>query len=159
VGQGGKGNEGVTAVVQQTGGGLGYVEQGYADNNHLPCGAVANKEGVFLKASPQSVSEAGAGAVSDMNGQILAANIWNRPGKEAYPIASFTYLIVYKDLNNLSSQGDAQALVEFLWWVTHDGQKYAAALDYAPLAPVVQKKIEQALKTISYKGQSLNVGR
>ena len=159
VGQGGKGNEGVTAVVQQTAGGLGYVEQGYADNNHLPYGLMANKDGKFLKASPESVSMAGAGAVSDMKGQILAANIWSQPGKGAYPIASFTYLIVYKDLNNLPGKNEAQALVDFLWWVTHDGQKFASELDYAPLAPAVQKKIEQALKTISYKGQGLNVGR
>lgn len=159
VGQGGKGNEGVTAVVQQTVGGLGYVEQGYADNNHLPYGAVANKENKFLKASPESVSLAGAGAVSGMKGEILAANIWNQPGAGAYPIASFTYLIVYKDLNNLASQGDAQALVEFLWWATHDGQAFAAQLDYAPLATAVQEKVEMALKAITYKGQKLNLGK
>ena len=159
VGQGGKGNEGVTAVVQQTAGGLGYVEQGYADNNHLPYGAVINKSGKFLKASPESVSLAGAGAVSGMKGQILAANIWNQPGDGAYPIASFTYLIVYKDLSNLPSQGDAQALVDFLWWATHDGQKFASELDYAPLAAPVQAKIEMALKALSYKGQALKIGR
>lgn len=154
-GQGGKGNEGVTAVVQQTAGGLGYVEQGYADNNHLSYGAVANKDGKFLKASPDSVSLAGAGAVSGMKGQILAANIWNQPGEKAYPIASFTYLIVYKDMNNLASKADAQALVDFLSWATHDGQKFATQLDYAPLAAAVQQKVEQALKEITYKGQPL----
>ncbi len=158
VGQGGKGNEGVTAVVQQTVGSVGYVEQGYADNNDLPYGMVENKGGEFVKASPETVSQAGAGAVSGMKGNILAANIWNQPGAQAYPISSFTYLIVYKDMNNLPSKQSAQTLVDFLWWATHDGQRYAAELDYAPLAPEVQAKVEQALKTITYKGQALDVG-
>jgi len=158
VGQGGKGNEGVTAVVQQTAGSIGYVEQGYADNNDLTYGSVENKDGKFVKASPETVSKAGAGAVSGISGQILAANIWDQPGAEAYPISSFTYLIVYKDMKNLRSKEAAQTLVDFLWWVTHDGQRYAAELDYAPLAPEVQAKVEQALKTITYKGQSLVVG-
>ena len=80
VGQGGKGNEGVTAVVQQTIGGIGYVEQGYADNNHLAYGYIQNENGKFIKASPHTVSMAGSGAVSQMSGAILAANIWSQPG-------------------------------------------------------------------------------
>jgi phosphate transport system substrate-binding protein len=157
VGQGGKGNEGVTAVVQQTVGAFGYVEQSYADHNKLPYGMVKNQDGNFVKAAPETVSLAGAGAVSKMEGQILAADIWNQPGQNAYPIASFTYLIVYKDLNNLPHKEAAQALVDFLWWATHDGQQYAAELDYAPLAPEVQAKVEQALEAVSYKGQSLRI--
>jgi phosphate transport system substrate-binding protein len=157
-GQGGKGNEGVTAVVQQTDGGLGYVEQSYADNNKLLYGAVKNKDGEFVKASPESVSQAGAGATAGMSGPILAADIWNQPGKEAYPIASFTYLIVYKDLKNIDNKETAQELVNFLWWATHDGQRYAAELGYAPLAPEVQAKVEAALQGITYKGESLKIG-
>lgn len=157
-GQGGKGNEGVTAVVQQTVGGVGYVEESYADNNRLPYGSVKNKDGNFVKASPDTVSLAGAGAASSMHGHVLAADIWNQPGEQAYPIASFTYLIVYKDLNNLPDKQAAQALADFLWWATHEGQRYAAELDYAPLAPEVQHSVEEALKTITYKGQSLNIG-
>jgi phosphate transport system substrate-binding protein len=158
LGQGGKGNEGVTAVVQQTSGGIGYVEQSYADNNQLTYGAVQNLDGNFVKASPATVSLAGAGAVSGMEGQILAANIWNQPGSEAYPIASFTYLIVYQDLNNLSDRQTAQELVNFLWWATHDGQQFASELDYAPLAPEVQVKVEEALRTITYNGEALEIG-
>jgi phosphate transport system substrate-binding protein len=157
-GQGGKGNEGVTAVVQQTAGGLGYVEQSYADNNHLLCGMVQNKDGKFVKASPESVSAAGAGPASKMKGQVLAANIWDQPGEKAYPIASFTYLIVYRDLRNLRDRQNAQELVSFLWWVVHDGQGHAAKLGYAPLATEVQKKVEEALKTVTYKGEALKVG-
>ena len=159
VGQGGKGNEGVTQVVQQTVGALGYVEQGYADHNNLPYGAIKNHDGMFVKASPESVSEAGAGAVSHMEGQMLAADIWNQPGDEAYAAASFTYLLVFKDLNNLPSKADAQALVDFLWWAIHDGQQFATELDYAPLAAPVQAKVEEALKTITYKGEALTIGK
>ncbi len=156
-GQGGKGNEGVTAVVQQTAGGFGYVEQSYADNNHLLYGTVQNKEGKFVKASPESVSAAGAGAVSSLRGHVLAADIWNQPGEAAYPIASFTYLVVYQDLKNLPDRAAAQELVNFLWWTTHDGQRYAAELGYAPLAEEVRAKVEQALKSISYLGEPLNI--
>lgn len=157
-GQGGKGNEGVTAVVQQTVGGLGYVEQSYADNNHLLYGTMKNKAGKFVKASPESVSKAGAGADFGKSGQILAADIWNQSGDDAYPIASFTYLIVYQDLNNLSGKAAAQDLVDFLWWATHDGQKFAPELGYAPLAPEVQAKVEEVLKVITYRGGALRVG-
>lgn len=159
VGQGGKGNEGVTQVVQQTVGGIGYVEEGYADANKLPHGAILNKDGNYVKASPQTVSNAGAGAASQLDGTILATNIWNQPGAESYPAAAFTYIIVYKDLKNLPSREHAQALVDFLWWATHDGQKYAEDLDYAPLAPAVREKVEAALETITYKGQKLTINK
>jgi phosphate transport system substrate-binding protein len=68
-------------------------------------------------------------------------------------------LIVYKDLNNLPNKESAQALVNFLWWATHDGQKFAPELGYAPLAPAVQKKVEKALETIAYKGEALTIER
>jgi phosphate transport system substrate-binding protein len=158
VGLGGKGNQGVTAKVQQTVGGIGYVEQGYADANHLSYGPIQNKDGKFVKASPRTVSAAGAGGATKMKGHMLPADVWNQSGEQAYPVASFTYLIVYKDLNNLSNKESAQALVNFLWWATHDGQKFADKLNYAPLAPAVQKKVEQALKTITYKGEPLKIG-
>jgi phosphate transport system substrate-binding protein len=158
LGQGGKGTAGVAQVIQQTKGAIGYVEQNYADKNNILYGNVQNKSGKFVKASPQTVSEAGEGAVGEMKGHVVHANIWNQPGDNTYPIASFTYLIVYKDLNNVKSKEQAQALADFLWWATHDGEKLAADLDYAPLSPAVQKKVEEALKAVTYKGQALNVG-
>jgi phosphate transport system substrate-binding protein len=155
VGQGGKGNPGVTAIVQQTPGAIGYVEQNFADKNGITYGSVQNKAGKFVKASSESVSAAGISAVTNFKGTLLAANIWNQPGDGAYPIASFTYLIVYKDLNNLKSKEQAQALTSFLWWATHDGQKYAQELDYAPLATSVQQPVEQALGTLSFAGAGI----
>ena len=157
VGQGGKGNEGVAQVVQQTRGAIGYLEQNYADKNNIAYGLVQNKAGKFVKASPQAVSAAGEGAVAHMDGHILSANIWNQDGADAYPIASFTYLIVYSDLQNIKTREQAQALVNFLWWATHDGEKLAPELDYAPLSEGVQKKVEAALKTITYQGQRVEV--
>src|SRR5262249_35263006 len=114
-----------------------------------------NPDGAFVKSSPESVSLAGAGAVSQMEGDVLKANLWNQPGKGAYPIASFTYLIAYKDLNNLKSKEQAQAVVDFFWWATHDGQQYCAKLNYAPLAPEVQTKVGAALSHFTYQGAAL----
>lgn len=158
VGQGGKGNEGVTQVVQQTRGGFGYVEDKYAKQNGQPTALVQNHAGRFVSSSPESVAAAGAGAAGQMSGQQLAADIWNQPGEEAYPIAAFTYLIVYQDLNNLPDKQAAQELAAFLWWATHEGQKFAVEMSYAPLAPAVQAKVEVVLKTLSYKGEALDVG-
>jgi phosphate transport system substrate-binding protein len=152
VGQGGKGNEGVAAVVQQTPGALGYIEVNYATANSIAFGTVKNPAGKFVKASPKTISAAGEGAASRLKGTILAADIWNLPGDEAYPISAFTYFIVYKDLSNLPDAGSAKALSEFLWWATHEGQKLAAEMDYAPLSPGVQKKVEEALRSLTFKG-------
>ncbi len=155
VGQGGKGSAGVAQVVQQTAGAIGYVEQNFANKNKIAFGLIKNKDSQFVKASPESVSTAGEGVAPELKGTILAANMWNQPGKASYPAASFTYVIVYKDLNNLKSKEQAQALVDFLWWATHDGQKFAADLDYAPLAESVKKKVEAALEQITYKGEAI----
>jgi phosphate transport system substrate-binding protein len=155
VGQGGKGNPGVAAVVQQTPGAIGYIELNYALQNKIAFGLVKNKSGKFVKASPETTSYAGEGAVASLKGTVLAADIWNQPGDQAYPIASFTYMIVYRDLNNLASEGDAQALVNFLHWVATDAQKDAGSLDYAPLSKGVQGAATNALNMLTYKGKKL----
>lgn len=157
LGQGGKSNSGVAQVVQTTNGAIGYLEQNFADKNNIAYGSVLNKAGKFVKASPKTVSMAGEGAVDEMKGTIVHANIWNQGGDDSYPIASFTYLIVYKDLDNVKTREQAQALVDFMWWATHDGEKLAPELDYAPLSEGVQKKVEAALKAVTYKGAALNL--
>jgi len=120
---------------------------------------VKNRAGKFVKCTPAGVSVAGAGAVDQMKGNILAANIWDQAGDDSYPIGSFTYLIVYKNLDSVAGKDRAQALVDFLWWATHDGQKIAAELNFAPLAKGVQAKVEAALKTITFEGKELPIGR
>lgn len=155
VGQGGKGNQGVSAVLQSTKGSLGYVEENYADENKITYGSVRNKAGKFVKATPESVAKAVASAAGSMKGSVLSANTLDQEGEEVYPVSSLTYLIVYKDLKSVKSREQAQELVNFLWWATHEGQKFAPKLNYAPLAPEVQKKVEAALSGITFKGQSV----
>jgi phosphate transport system substrate-binding protein len=154
-GQGGKGSEGVAAIVQGTPGAIGYVEMNYATQNKIPFASVTNAAGKAVKASAESVSAAGAAAATQMRTGALAVDIWNQESDEAYPIAAYTYVIVYKDLNNLGSAQKAQALVDFLSWATTDGQKMAAEMDYAPLAPGVQKLVAQEIAGLSHKGQPI----
>lgn len=159
-GQGGKGNEGVTQVVQQTKGAIGYVELAYAVQNKIPFALLKNKDGKFIKASPETVSAAGEGAVKQMD-KSLAVNIWNQAGENAYPISAFTYVIVYKDLSYLKSEAKAKALVGFLTWATSadGGQKLAPSLDYAPLSEGVQKKVAETLSTLEWSGRPVAAAR
>jgi phosphate transport system substrate-binding protein len=154
-GQGGAQNAGVAAVVQQTPGAIGYIEQAYADQNRIAYAAVKNKAGKFIKASPATVSAAGAGAVEMMKGHLIAADIWNQSGDDAYPISSFTYLIVYKDLNNIKTPQQAAVLVQFLKWAVTDGQQLSSELDYAPLADGVRTKVLDAIGTITHEGKTM----
>jgi phosphate transport system substrate-binding protein len=88
-----------------------------------------------------------------MKGCVLNANTLDQEGEGTYPVASMTYLIVYKDLKSVKSREQAQEVVNFLWWATHDGQKFAPKLNYAPLAPEVQKKVEEALSGVTFQGK------
>ena len=158
-GAGGKGNEGVTEVVQSVKGALGYIELNYAIENKIPFAAMKNKDGKFVKASLESVAAAGEGAVKQM-GESLAVNILNQPGERAYPISSFTYILVYKDLVNIKDEQKAKVLVEFLRWATHEpGGKIASELYYAPLSEGVQKKVDAALATLTFAGRPVAVAR
>lgn len=154
-GQGGKGNEGVAAVVQQTKGAIGYIEANFANANKITYGSVKNMAGKFVKASPDTISVAGAAAAAKFKGTVLAADIWNQPGDNAYPIAAFTYLIVYKDLNNLKTMEEAKATRDFFAWATTRGQSLASEMDYAPLAPDVQKKVADVISGITYQGKAI----
>src|SRR5687768_2786966 len=156
-GQGGKGNEGVAAIVQSTPGSLGYIELNYATQNKIPFASVKNQAGKFIKASPETVSAAGVDAVDQMKCTSLAVDIWDQKGENAYPISAFTYIIVFKDLSYVGSKAEAQALVDFLTWATSDGQQVAAAMDYAPLAEPVRQKVAAAIKSLTYSGSALRV--
>jgi phosphate transport system substrate-binding protein len=155
VGQGGKGNEGVTAVVQRTPGAVGYIELNYATANKIPFALVQNKSGKFVRASAETVSAAGEGALAKMD-KTLAVNIWNQAGNDAYPISSFTYIIVYKDLSTLKDANKAKAVVEFLKWATGpEAQKMAGPMDYAPLSDGVQKKVAAAIANLTFDGKAI----
>jgi phosphate transport system substrate-binding protein len=155
VGQGGKGNPGVTAVVKATAGAIGYVELNYATANSLTFGAVKNNAGKFVKASTASISEAAKAAATELKGPVMASNLWNRDGEATYPIAAFTYLIAYQDLSALESKAHAQALVDFFAWGVTEGQKTGQTMDYGPLAPDVQAKVLATLAGFTYKGETL----
>ena len=155
VGLGGKGNEGVAGQVKNTPGALGYVELAYAVKNKMPVASVKNAAGKFVEPTIASTTAAAAGAAKTMPDDFRVS-LTNAPGEEAYPIASFTWLLVYKDQPN---ELKGRAIAKFLWWMSHDGQRYADELLYAPLPQPVVKQIEAKIKQITYQGKPLMVAR
>jgi phosphate transport system substrate-binding protein len=146
VGLGGKGNEGVAGLVRQMPYSIGYVELIYAINSHMLYGRVQNREGQFIKADLSSVSAA-AVAMSALIPADFRTSITNPPGAGSYPICSFTWMLLP---TRLPDPAKGAALKAFLIWGLTDGQKYAQALSYAPLAkPVVDREL-QALKLLQY---------
>ena len=145
VGLGGKGNEGVTGLVKQTPNAIGYVELVYAVQNKLPVGAVKNRGGRFVDASLDSITAAAASAASNMPPDFRVS-ITDAAAAEAYPIASFTWLLVPARIKDAEK---GRALKEFLVWMLADGQKLAPSLQYAPLPEAVIGLERQALERIT----------
>jgi|SRR5579871_2325874 len=139
VGLGGKGNEGVTGLVKTTPGTIGYVELAYARQNKLEMASLKNADGHFIAPSIESTSAAAAGVEMPADFRV---SITNSKGKNAYPISSFTYLLIYKDQNDEKGK----AVIDFLKWAVHEGQELATPLDYAPLPKAVVAKVDAALK-------------
>jgi phosphate transport system substrate-binding protein len=140
IGLGGKGNEGVTALVQLTPGAIGYIELIYAINNKIPFAQLQNKAGSWVDASLEGVTAAAASSAGNMPDDFRVS-ITDAPGATAYPISSFTWLLVYQKQTNheIGTQ-----IKKFLSWALTEGQTYVAALKYAPLpAAVVQKETAQ----------------
>jgi len=152
VGQKGEKSDGVTQLLQQVKGGIGYIEENYASKNHLPVAQLQNKAGKFVLPSAEGVSAAASAAAAKMNGDLLTSDIWNQDGDQSYPISTFTYLIVYKDLGYVKDAAKAKALVDFLNWVTSDGQAKSAALDYAPVGDAVTAKVKAEIATLTFSG-------
>ena len=144
VGLGGKGNEGVSGLVQQTPGSLGYVELIYALQNKIAYGSVQNCEGEFVRATIQAVTAAAGSAVKNMP-KDFRVSITNAPGKGVYPISSFTWLLLYE---NPKDKAQSKVMVDFMKWALTDGQKFAGDLGYAPLPPEIVKLEMDALATI-----------
>jgi phosphate transport system substrate-binding protein len=139
-GVGQQGNEGVAGMVKQTSGAVGYVELIYALQNKMNYGSVQNAAGVYLKANLDSVTAAAASAAKNMPADFRVS-ITNAPGKNAYPIASFTWLLIPTRIEDAKKR---TALVSFLKWMLADGQKDCAALGYAPLPKeVVARELKQ----------------
>jgi len=155
VGLGGKGNEGVAGQVKNTPGAIGYVELAYAVQNKLPVGVVRNAAGKFVEPTIESTTAAAAAAAKNMPADFRVS-LTNPDGNDAYPIASFTWLLVYKEQPN---EMKGRAIVKFLWWMSHEGQKMAPDLLYAPLPAPVVKQIEARIKEINYQGKPLLAAR
>ena len=151
VGVGAKGNDGVMGQVKQTPNAIGYVELTFAKANTLPVAVIKNKGGEFVEASLETVKAAAAGLVAKMPDD-LRMQITDADGAGVYPIASYTYILVYKDQPDA---GKGKALVDFLWWALHDGEKFAADLHYAPLPADVVKKVEGKINSMTSGGKPL----
>jgi phosphate transport system substrate-binding protein len=151
VGIGGKGNEGVTGQVKNTPNTIGYVELAYAVQNKLPVALIKNKSGNFVEAAVDAVTAAAAGAIASTP-EDLRVSITDAPGPTAYPISSYTYILVYKEQPDATK---GKALVDFLWWGIHDGEKFAKDLQYAPLPDEIVKRAEQKINSITAAGRPL----
>ena len=144
VGLGGKGNEGVTGQIKNAPNSIGYVELIYAVSNNIAYGNVKNSSGNFVKADLASVSAAAAAAATSMPDDFRVS-ITDPPGKTAYPIASFTWLLIPTQSKDPAK---GKIIVDFLHWMLSDGEKMAAQLEYAPLPESVAAKVAEAIKQI-----------
>ena len=144
VGLGGKGNEGVTGLVKQTPNSIGYVELIYAVQNNIPYGTVKNSSGAFVKADLASVTAAAAGAAKSIPDDFRVS-ITDAPGKTAYPISSFTWLLVPQKFQDPVKR---DAVKGFLTWMLADGQNSVEALSYAKLPKEVVEKEKKAINNI-----------
>ncbi|HEY1659031.1 MAG TPA: phosphate ABC transporter substrate-binding protein PstS [Candidatus Sulfotelmatobacter sp.] len=143
IGLGGKGNEGVAGSIRQLQGSIGYVELIYAVQNNITYGSVRNAAGNFVKASLESVTAAAASAPKMP--ADFRVSITNAPGKDAYPISSFTWLLIPEQSKDPAK---GKILADFLNWMVSDGQKMTAALSYAPLPESVVQREKEAIKLV-----------
>jgi phosphate transport system substrate-binding protein len=143
IGLGGKGNEGVSGSIRQLQGSIGYVELIYALQNNIPFGSVRNEAGVFLKASLEGVTAAAASAPKMP--ADFRVSITNAPGKDAYPISSFTWLLIPQQSKDPAK---GKILADFLRWMLGDGQKMTNELSYAPLPANVAQKEKEVITQI-----------
>jgi phosphate transport system substrate-binding protein len=147
---GGKGNDGVTALVKSTPGSIGYVELAYAIQQKLSVAELKNKDGNWVKPSIESTTAAAAGAEIPADFRV---SITNASGKDAYPIASFTWLLVHKDTKD---EAKGKAIVGFLRWALTDGEKMAPPLDYAPLPQAVAQRVLKTIDTLTVNGAKIS---
>jgi phosphate transport system substrate-binding protein len=139
VGIGAKGNEGVAGMIRNMDGAIGYIELIYAEQNKIPYGSVKNASGQFIKASLQSTT---ASAASAKMPDDFRVSITNASGKDAYPISTFTWLLVPAKNSDSAKQ---KTLIDFLTWMINDGQKLTNQLSYAPLPAETALKVKATI--------------
>jgi len=151
-GLGGKGSEGVAGLVKNTPGAIGYVELAYAKQNHMPISNIQNKSGKFIEPTIEATTLA-SNVVIPSDSKVSITDTDNPKG---YPIASFTWALIYKEQNyGGRSKARATELVKLLWWNIHQGQADCAPLNYAPLSKAAVKTAEQILKSATYDGKAI----
>lgn len=156
------GNSGVAQAVQGTSYSIGYIELAYALENDISFAQVENHDGQFITASLDTTAAAAAAAVPALpagDGDWSEVHVLNAPGSDSYPIVTFTYILIYKELYNEDTKMNktaAETLLDFLWWAVHDdGQALAGPLQYAPLPDAVVDLNEETLRSITYQGEPL----
>ena len=157
---GANGNPGVTQTIKTTSHSIGYIELAYAIANDVSFAELKNHDGNFVNASLETTSAAASSATLPAgDGDWSQVSVLDAPGANAYPIASFTYLLIYKELYNDESKMNktaARALLDFLWWCVHtEGQSYAPSMYYAELPASVVAINEATIDSITYNGQTL----
>lgn len=151
VGIGGKGNEGVAGLVRQMPNALGYVELAYALTNRMPVGNVRNRAGQFIRPSLSSTTRAMDGALRAIP-EDYRLFFTDPEGRDVYPVAGFTWILIHGEQPDPVK---GKALVDFLWWAVHDGQKYAPPLHYAQLPKSLVARVEGTLRTVTAQGKAL----
>jgi phosphate ABC transporter phosphate-binding protein len=154
------GNAGITALVKDTPGSIGYIELAYALLSQVPYSSIQNPAGNFIQPSFESARAADDQLTTQLpggNGSWSNITLLNEPGPSAYPIVTFTYIIVYQDLSVIKSMdlNKAKVLANYLWYVVHDGQSFAPALAYVPLPPNIVAIDETSIKSMTFQGTSL----
>jgi phosphate transport system substrate-binding protein len=152
VGLGAPKNAGVAQMIQKVPGAIGYVELAYAIENGMPVAKIENKSGNFIMPTIDSTSLAAPSEIPDDTRMYIS----NTDAPNGYPIAAMTWIILYKEQNyDGRKMEDAKALVDLLWWVTHEGQVHTKAVKYAPLSDTLVKKVENILKSVTYDGKAV----
>ncbi len=157
------GNAGITALVNSTPDSIGYIELAYALLSHVPYASLQNSAGNFIQPSLESARSANdelRTALPAGNGSWSNITLLNEPGPTAYPIVTFTYIIVYRDLSVIKSMdlNKAKVLADYLWYVVHDGQSLAPALAYVPLPANIVAIDEASIRSMNFQGTTLFTG-
>jgi phosphate transport system substrate-binding protein len=156
-GVGAKGNAGVQKTVSTTVGALGYVDVNYANANNLTVGSIRNASGNYVAPTMKTIEWAAANATIVTGQTGVRLTIVNAQGQDSYPIATTTYIVLYKNMSQNAGMTvyKARALANFLNWIIHDGQQYAPKLFYAPLPQNIVSADEQLILILNYQGQPL----
>ena len=163
-GIGSSGNAAVATSINQTQYAIGYVELAYALQNQMTVAAMQNPAGNYILPSLASTTAAAQdlpiSGLPTATGDWTSVNILNAPGAQSYPICNPTYMLVYKELNTVPGMtlDKATQLVQWIWYVVHGGQQLSPTLQYSSLPPNIVTLDENTLKSITFNGQTLNVG-